>query len=121
MPISYPAGLPQYPKLGHTEGLPNNVLRTQTDTGPPQTRRLSSSPTHPVQMVFQMTQAEKVTFFSWYTDTLLDGSQEFEHFMPDAPGTTVVFQFDESPPKMQSLSSNLWKVTMNLLYKRVAP
>jgi len=112
-PKTYPASLPQYPKLGHKEGLPDNLARNKMDSGPPQTRPTSTNPKRPVSMSFHMTDAQKATFVSWFIDTLVQGSLEFVHFLPDAPSTQIVFQFKKEPT-LEHKSFDLWLVKYDL-------
>ncbi len=118
-PKPYPGDLPQYPLLGHKEALPDNLERNKMDVGPPQTRPKSTSPRRKVEMTFHMTDAQKASFVTFYDDTLVQGSLEFTHFLPDAPATPITFQFTKAPI-INNLSFNLWKVRYDLWYLREA-
>ena len=117
-PQVFPASLPQFPVLGHQEGTPDNLERNQMDTGPPQTRQISTLPKRPVSMNFMMTDAQKITMTAFFRTTLKDGSLEFTHFLPDNPSTLIVFKFRKAPV-FNNKSFNLWSIKLDLWFLRL--
>jgi hypothetical protein len=70
-------------------------------------------------MTFHMTDAQKTAFNTFYEETLVQGSLEWTHFLPDAPTVPITFKFEKAPI-LDSISFNLWKVKYNLWYIRKA-
>lgn len=75
---TWPAGLPQYFIVrGYAEGLPDNVLRSESDIGPAKTRRRSSAAPWPVSGTILATQAQYETFRAFVANDLAAGALPF--------------------------------------------
>jgi hypothetical protein len=105
--------------LGHKEGTPDNLERNEMDVGPPQTRPKSTNPRRKVEMTFHLDDTQKAIFVAWYEDTLVQGSLEWTHFLPDQPTVPITFKFNKAPI-IDSISFNLWKIKYDVWYIRKA-
>lgn len=90
---AWPAGLPQE-LMGDSfsEGVANNLLETQPDTGPPISRRRSTSAVRPMSGSMICTAAEIATFRTFFDDTLLAGSLPF-NFPDQLQSGTLLVKF----------------------------
>lgn len=118
--VVYPTDLPQFTQLQGSEQLPDNLVQTEMDMGPRQTRRRSTLAFSTLQVPFTVTTTVKDAIKDFYTDTLADGSLEFQKvdFFEEG-GTSFIYKF-QSPPSFTWIGSNVWTTTFNLYKIREA-
>ena len=75
---AWPATLPQCPILNGFQEQPQpNVVQFKPDVGTPKQRRRSTAKGWLTSMTFRMTNAQVLTFYTFYETTLKDGSLPF--------------------------------------------
>jgi len=74
----WPDSLPTYPDDGaYTELLPNSLLITPQDIGPPKVRRRGTGFPSIAKVSYTLTQAQVATFTSFFLDSVEGGSEFF--------------------------------------------
>lgn len=97
MTEAWPGTLPQTPLLeGYTESLPNQVIRSQMETGPAKVRRRFTAAIKPFTVNLLMTLAQTVTLETFYETTLNGGVDQFTWLHPRTTDA-ITFRF-VSPP-----------------------
>lgn len=71
-----------------------NVVRSQFDVGPAKTRRRATARGFDIKGTITITDAELATFETWFEDTILDGSLEFDWTDPQT-GDPITLAFVE--------------------------
>ena len=98
----------------YNEGLANNLLSSNFDIGPPQTRRRSTGAPVPISMSILITSEQVATFKTFYKDTLISGSQMFEWVQPIS-GTPVAMQFiTDAQPSIRPVGGDYYRIAMQL-------
>lgn len=112
MPEVWPSTLPQKLLLGAVLESADNLLESQTDVGPPITRRRSTSAPQPLSgaMVINQAQLDVLSFF--VDETILGGALPFT--FPEQPGSGVMLvKFTKDGlPKKTSLAPGLYRIEM---------
>jgi len=90
--------LPDYLLIeGYGETLPNNLIRSEMDTGPAKVRRRNTAGAYQVSGQQYLTAAQLSTLKTFYQSTLLDGSLRFAWTDPLDSETAVEMRFVEPP------------------------
>lgn len=112
----YPTGLPKFSESilrEYEESLPDNLIRTPTDVGPPLTRPRTRSPRRPYRIGFILTEAQRDTLDNFFNEDLTFGSLEFRTSLPTDVNQDGVFKFT-SPPNYRAVSASRWAVSLNV-------
>ena len=110
---TWPASLPQVPESSsYEETAPNELLRTQMDSGPAKVRRRFTSGVRDYGMTFRMTKAQVATLDTFYITTLSGGVVKYDWTNPRT-GATDTFRF-KSPPKYQHRTGDFWRVAIEI-------
>lgn len=119
MADAWPAELPQ--KLHRDdfeESLGDNVVRSQTETGPGKVRRRSTAAAGTIDGSMTMTTEQWVALVGadrrsgFFGTTLLSGSLPF--IFPDPSGTGTLLCRFASPPARRAVSVDQWSVRLSL-------
>lgn len=82
MPI-WPTVLPQYPlREGFSDTAPNELLRSDTESGPAKVRRRGTSKPHVVACTYVFSSEDAAIFEEFALSTLAGGSIAFDWFHP---------------------------------------
>lgn len=100
---TWPASLPQVPlQRGFSEEPQDQVLRTEMDAGPAQTRRRFTAAYRVFSIRLKMSSTQFDTFLTFLNDTIGGGALQFDWAAPDIMGGTGSFKFvgtySVSPP-----------------------
>jgi len=110
---TWPASLPDdFLQSGFSETLPDNVLRSKMDIGPPKTRRRSTAAPRPIAGQQLMTTAQVATFDTFFVTTLSDGAIGFDWTHPRT-GAAITLRF-VSPPAYVATGGDFWSITLPL-------
>lgn len=113
--IDWPATLPQaLLREGFAQTLPENVLRSPDDMGPPVARRQYSAGYEVVEGQVYLTRAQSVELDDFYTETLMGGTLPFRWKNP-LTKEPAVLQFAEEieyEPRGQG-----WVATLPLIVR----
>ena len=110
---TWPGTLPQnFSADGYDESPPDNVIRSQPDTGPAKIRRRTTANVRPYKTTLRFTAAQMTTFETFYVTTLVSGSLAFDWNEPRS-GSVKSFRF-VSPPKYQARGGDFWNVGLDL-------
>jgi hypothetical protein len=110
---NWPATLPQsFLVQGFSEMMPNNVIRSKMDVGPPKVRRRSTAAPTELMGRQAMTLTQTETLDTFYKDTTAYGSQEFTWDDPRT-GDSVSMRF-KAPPKLTALGNDYWMVEFQM-------
>ena len=94
---AWPAGLPQKPDVdGWSEAPQPNRAQFQPEVGPPIRRRRGTARSYLVQAVFNMTDAQVATFWSFWQSDLKDGTLVFTWTHP-VTGASARWSFETEP------------------------
>lgn len=96
MPIVWPSSLDAALLYGWTEGFPNRVIRTQTDSGPVKVRQRYTAGVRPLAIPVALTDAQAATLDSFFDSDTSGGSLRFEWQHPRT-GATHEMRFIEPP------------------------
>lgn len=109
---TWPASLPPSPLLSDfAESADVNVLRFETDYGPPKLRRRATRETFAYQIGLVMTTAQVAIFETFYDDTL----GQVDAFDWTHPRTLAAASFRfRSRPEKRPLGAGLWRVSFML-------
>lgn len=108
----WPSNIPDdYERRGFQETLPNNVVKTAMDAGPPKRRRTFTAGVSYIKGTIIMTDSEFDDLETFYYDTLKEtGEFDFIHPRTEA---TVVAVFNE-PPGLSYFGTGEWRVSVSL-------
>ena len=82
MPV-WPLALPQRPlRNGYSDSAPNNLLRSDMETGPAKVRRRGNARPHNAQVTYIMSNEQAEVFEEFATVTLAEGSIAFDWWHP---------------------------------------
>jgi hypothetical protein len=115
--ITWPGTLPT---LSTEEGyretqLPSSSIRSQTDVGPPKQRNRFTSFVKQYSVIFQLTSAQLDTFWTFYRETLGNGSLSFYSLPEPRTGLAVQARFDNSQvPSVTRQGYDTYLVTVTL-------
>jgi len=111
------ASLPQSQFIGTTVAVAaDSVVRFAPDAGPSKTRPRYTSAARGMALPLILTNAQKVTFDTFYATTLKQGALEFDWTDP-ATDTAVTMRFTAPPQftmRASSISGRRWEGTLNL-------
>lgn len=80
---TWPASLPQQVEMtDFQETVPNMLIRSSTDTGPPKVRRRFSAGVRPINGRQLLTKAQVATLDTFYVTTLTGGALAFDWVHP---------------------------------------
>ncbi len=108
----WPAGLQQKHFTGVTEKRQDASIRSSMDTGAPKKRRRFTAAVREITIPIVLTQAERVTFDTFYITTLEEGSLSFDWIDPVDGTSTISYRFVK-PPSMTKKGGE-WKATLSL-------
>jgi len=112
----WPATLPQCPLLNGWDETPQpSVTSFIPEVGPPKARRRSTAKVWISSVTYRMSNAQILTFLTFYETTLEDGSLPFSW---DHPITNVIYnwQFDpQNRPRIARIGPKFQSVSFNLL------
>lgn len=112
---AWPSTIPQCPILAFQEKPQTNVASFKPEVGPPKMRRRSTAKSWLTDVTFRMTNAQVVTFLTFYETTLEDGSLPFTM---NHPRTTTNYSWMFSPgnePTIQRYAPNFSSVQLQLV------
>lgn len=109
----YPAINKTFEKSGFSFKPGENVLRTQSDHGPPQTRRTTTKRIDSFKGVLRFSETELDTFETWYSSTLKDGSLSFTFTHP-IKGTEIECKFS-GPYEYRAIGFETYEVNLELI------
>lgn len=113
---TWPATLPSTFLLdGFTESAPDNVIASEMETGPPKTRRRASASIRRISAQLVMTSCQVGIHDTFFTDTLYDGAEAFDHVDPRTTAAASFLYEPHSPPVYAALGGDDWRVTINLI------
>lgn len=109
----WPSGLPQEILLNsYSESFPNNLLKTEMETGIAKVRRRMTSMSRPIDGGIVLTKAQVSTFKTFFNTTLSSGAYRFEWTDPITEAT-VEMRFT-SQPTIKALSGELFDISLPL-------
>lgn len=112
---AWPGTLPQCPTLNYSEQRQTNVVTFQPEVGEPKMRRRSTATAVLTSMNFRMTNAQVLTFLTFYETTLKDGSLPFDLPHP-VTKTSYTWVFDpKEAPRLNRVTPKHYSVSFNLL------
>jgi len=119
MPEVWPATLPtKFNETDYTEGVANNLLRSQMDYGPAKIRRRTSANPRPVSGSMQMTNEQLEDLITFVDTTTLGGSLPFDFPAQRGGGTWLARFGNEGLPTWKPNGymddEVAWTVTMKL-------
>lgn len=110
---TWPASLPQRVLLdGYAEGAADNVLRFETDYGPPKRRRRSTREVRTFPAALVLTTAQVATLDTFYTSTL--GQVDAFDWVHPRTLAAASFKF-EARPDIRPLGGGYWRATFVLI------
>lgn len=111
---TWPGTLPGFDEIladGYRETAPQNVIRTEMETGPAKVRRRGTAAPEMVSGTMLLTTAQVATLRTFFDSTISYGATEFDGTHPRT-GASVSMRF-MAPP--QAAASGIhWLVTLNL-------
>lgn len=109
----WPTSLPErFDADGYEEEEANNILRSETDMGPPMVRKRTSANVLPVKGSLYLTTAQRATLREFYRDDCQSGSIRFS-WVDQITGDPLEYRFKE-PPKWGAKTNELHMVTLDL-------
>lgn len=110
---TWPGTLPTLFQLtGFKETEVDNLIRTQTDKGPPKVRRRGSDAPRKISGNMILNGTQYSTFRSYYRTDLRDGSLTIEN-LDDAHGVSRTFRISKSP-EYEPMGNDFWRVSLEL-------
>lgn len=111
--ILWPEDLPQSPLLdGLQETLPDNLLRTKMEQGPPKLRRRSTDAPAKITAQFLLDTAQCAVLEGFYAGTLAGGAKRFGFTHPRR-GTAVFCRITQ-PPEYAALNGGYFRARLML-------
>ncbi len=111
--ILWPEDLPQSPLLdGWQETLPDNVLRTKMEQGPPKLRRRGTDAPAKIAAQFLLDTAQCGVLENFYAETLSGGAQRFAFTHPRS-GLAVLCRMAQ-PPEFIALNGGHFRARLTL-------
>lgn len=105
--IVWPPGLPQDVLVeGYDEQMPNVVIRTQMDAGPPKVRRRYTAGIRTLSFSIDLSRDQAGLFDAFFNDTLKGGSLAFKWVHPRTRAVCRL-RFTQ-PPSLRPVSGRLW-------------
>ena len=106
---SWPGTLPTAPEgPGYTEAVPNTLIRTSMDAGPPKVRQKFTAGVRPFTMTWMLTKAQVATLDTFYVTTCQGGSLSFDSLLHPRTQAAATFRFTE-PPVYTYLGPDVWR------------
>jgi len=106
---TWPGTLPTSPEgPGYSEVLPNTLIRTNMDAGPPKVRQKFTAGVRPFTMSWMLTKAQVATLDTFYVTTLKGGALSFDGLAQPRTQAAVTFRFVE-PPTYAYLGPDTWR------------
>ncbi len=111
---TWPETLPQFVEVeGHSETMPDTLLRTEMDVGPAKVRRRSTAAVRPVAVSIQCDADQIATLDAFVRDDLRDGALPFDWLLPRTQAT-VTFRFVRPPLWRPITAGVLWLAVLEL-------
>lgn len=118
MSIVWPVTLPADLILGHPQSAPANVAAFQPMLGAPALYQMGDSPVHTVQGRLRISDAQRVTFRTFYEQTLRMGTRPFEFTSSAFDGETWLCQFAASGAFELTGAAAGWWLQLSLVLLR---
>lgn len=110
----WPLSLPQRPLAqGFNEQVPNTLIRTQMEAGPPKVRRRFTAGIRTMDMQLRITPAQVDALDVFYDSTLQGGALPFDWVHPRT-GVAATYRFVEPPSYATMARGRLWTATLKL-------
>lgn len=114
MPEAWPGTLPQEPLYeGYREAVPNGILRTQMDAGPPKQRRRYTAAPRRFTMTLCLTKAQVAVLDSFVLNNLNGGVDAFTWTHPRT-GAGATYRFAGETPVYQAFADDLWVTSLSV-------
>ena len=111
---TWPGTLPAAPEgPGYQETVPNTLIRTPMDAGPPKVRQKFTAGVRPFEMTWMLTKAEVATLDAFYVTTLEGGALSFDGLNHPRTQAAAIFRFVE-PPSYAYLGPDVWRARTKL-------
>lgn len=111
---TFPVTLPQTPLIqDNLEVLPDMVIRSPMEVGPPKFRKRATTAFRAMTYVFNMTTAQTQTLDTFFETTCNGGATSFDWTNPRT-GSTDEFYF-VAPPEYEALGADYFKVSLALI------
>lgn len=111
--ILWPENLPQSPLLdGLQETLPDNVLRTKMEQGPPKLRRRGTDAPAKITAQFLLDTTQCGVLENFYAETLAGGVKRFTFTHPRS-GAAVLCRMAQ-PPELAALNGGYFRARLTL-------
>ena len=111
---TWDASLPQSPlNRGYSEESPDNLIRTNMDTGADKVRRRTTSGVRKYKMSFLMSKAQVATLETFYHTTTNGGADKFTFDDPRTGVTSANYRFTGSP-KYSSMNGDFYQVAIGM-------
>jgi hypothetical protein len=112
---TWPVSLPAAPMVqGLKESVPNTVIRTPMETGPPKLRQRFTAGVRPLTLPFLLTKAQVATLDTFYVTTLKGGSLTFDGLNHPRTGAAVSTWAFVKPPEYTPLGPDAWQTQLEL-------
>lgn len=92
----WPSTLPCARANTFQEGVPDNLIRTQMDTGYAKVRRRSTVTTYPISFSLVLTYAQVGILKNFYINDIADGADSFDYTHP-LSGDALTVRFTQAP------------------------
>ena len=110
----WPVSLPQRPLAqGLQERVPDTLIRTSMEAGPPKVRRRYTAGIRLFEMQLRLAASQVDTLDAFFEETLAGGSLPFDWEHPRT-GAAVAFRFVEPPAYSPAAGGQLWTGTLRL-------
>lgn len=110
----WPSTLPKrFLPEDYTETEPDNLLRSQTETGPAKVRVRSSSAVRLISGSMWLPDDQRATFKTFYNTTLIHGSLAFTYPNPDG-GSDLLVRITEPPNWAKVALGRWWRLSVKL-------
>lgn len=110
--MAWPGSLPGAIADGYQEVFPDNVIRTQMETGYPKTRKRSTAAPYQLRLLFNMTKAQVATLYTFFSSTINDGVDSFTMTHPRT-GASETFRM-LNPPDISIADGINYRVLIQL-------
>lgn len=115
MPFAeWPETLPQDMLLEHGHGPEVNVVAFRPQVGVPTLYQVGESQSRYIRGRLRISDAQLETFFTFYRETIRNGSRRFDWESASFDGATLRLQFDPDEPFTYSGMAGGWMLSVNL-------
>ena len=99
----------------YSEAMANNLTFSSFDIGPEQVRRRSTGAPVPVSLTILCTEAQVTLFKTFYKDTLISGSQQFEWVQPIDKSPVVMQFLPSTQPSLKPAGGTMYRYSLQLM------